>query len=76
MDDYAPQHCQRHFFLPNDWLSTNDQVLIRCTPAKEIVFMKEDEVAVIRRGLDCVEVVPFNTTGTGQPTDRPMIFRT
>jgi WD40 repeat protein len=59
MEDRLPEHYQRHFFLPNDWLSTNDQVLIRCTRSNEIVFVKEDEVAIIRRGLDCVELMPF-----------------
>ncbi|KAI9844670.1 MAG: hypothetical protein M1837_005412 [Sclerophora amabilis] len=62
MEDQLPQYYQRHFYLPNDWLSTNDQVLIRCTPSKEIIFVKEDEVAIIRRGLDCVESKPFDVT--------------
>ena len=61
MEDSLPQYYTRHFFLPNDWLSTNDQVLIRCTPSREIVFVKEHEIAIIRRGLDCIDSVPFHS---------------
>ena len=50
---------KRHFFLPYDWLSTNDGLLCECTERGDIIFAKEDELAVIRKGLECVEVVEF-----------------
>ena len=48
-------HYDRHFFLPADWLSTNIKLMIRVTHSGDIVFVKRDEVAVIKRGLDNIE---------------------
>ncbi|KAL9136204.1 MAG: hypothetical protein Q9175_002593 [Cornicularia normoerica] len=45
----------RHFFLPADWLSTNIKLIIKVTHDGDILFVKRDEVAVIKRGLDNVE---------------------
>ena len=45
----------RHFFLPADWLSTNMKLMIQVTHGGDIIFVKRDEVAVIKRGLDNVE---------------------
>ena len=41
----------RHFFLPADWLTSNLDLMIEMTPAENILFVKGDEVAVIKRGL-------------------------
>jgi hypothetical protein len=41
----------RHFFLPADWLTSNVDLMIEMTPAENILFVKGDEVAVIKRGL-------------------------
>ncbi|MCJ1401865.1 hypothetical protein MMC11_005082 [Xylographa trunciseda] len=45
----------RHFFLPADWLSTNDDLMFGLTRNGDITFVKRDQVAVIKRGLDTVE---------------------
>ena len=45
----------RHFFLPADWLSTNIKLMIRVTQRGDILFVKRDEVAVIKHGLDNIE---------------------
>ena len=45
----------RHFFLPADWLSTDAGLLVDLTHNGDIIFVKRDEVAVIKRGLDNVE---------------------
>lgn len=50
---------KRHFFLPTDWLSTNDGLNIAYSKLGNVIFAKEDEVAVIRKGLECVEEVEF-----------------
>ena len=48
-------HYDRHFFLPADWLSTNAKLMIDVTRNGEIIFVKRDEVAVIKRGLENIE---------------------
>lgn len=41
----------RHFFFPADWLSANAESIIKVTAQGDIVLVKKDEVAVIKRGL-------------------------
>ncbi|KAL9070352.1 MAG: hypothetical protein Q9161_004910 [Pseudevernia consocians] len=48
-------HYDRHFFLPADWLSTNIKLMIQVNHDGDIIFVKRDEVAVIKRGLDNLE---------------------
>jgi WD40 repeat protein len=44
----------RHFFVPADWLSSNLELMIRVTKLGDILFVRGDEVAVIKRGLDTI----------------------
>lgn len=44
-------HYARHFFFPADWLSTNAELIIEVTKRGDIVLVKRDEVAVVKRGL-------------------------
>ncbi|KAK4444616.1 hypothetical protein QBC34DRAFT_182549 [Podospora aff. communis PSN243] len=55
----TPETYSRHFFLPFDWLSTDDTLLVAFTARNEILFTKEDELAVIKRGLDFSQPVPL-----------------
>ena len=48
-------HYDRHFFLPADWLSSNTKLMVEVTRNGDIIFVKRDEVAVIKRGLDNIE---------------------
>lgn len=41
----------RHFFLPADWLSTDDTLLVSLTPKGEMLFGKGHELAIIKRAL-------------------------
>lgn len=61
MEDSMPKHYKRHFFLPYDWLSTSARLLVSFTAKHEIIFGKQDELAIIKRGLECVEQMPFET---------------
>ncbi|OBT89163.1 hypothetical protein VE02_01632 [Pseudogymnoascus sp. 03VT05] len=45
----------RHFFVPADWLSSNLELMICVTKSGDILFVRGDEVAVIKRGLDTSE---------------------
>ncbi|KAL9603105.1 MAG: hypothetical protein Q9179_002320 [Wetmoreana sp. 5 TL-2023] len=47
----------RHFFIPTDWLTTNPRMLTDVTCRGDIIFVKRDEVAVIKRGLENIEAV-------------------
>lgn len=53
----------RHFFVPADWLSSNVNPIIEVTRNGDIIFIKRDEVAVIKRGLDTSEQGPYNAAG-------------
>jgi len=51
-DPEIPDETVRHFFLPADWLTVNNDLMIEIAqPNGEILFVKRDEVAVIKRGL-------------------------
>jgi WD40 repeat protein len=45
----------RHFFLPADWLSTTNELMIEVLQNGDIICVKRDEVAVIKRGLETSE---------------------
>lgn len=60
---------QHHFFLPADWLSTNNELLIEVTHKVDIIFVKRDEVAIIKRGLDNIDQLKNNIPGK-----RPSLF--
>jgi hypothetical protein len=49
----------RHFFLPSDWLSNNNELLIEVTKQGDIICVKRDEVAVVKRGLSNIEPGPW-----------------
>lgn len=59
MEDSMPKYYKRHFFLPYDWISTNDDLLFGFTVKHDIIFSKVDELAVIKRGMECIDMVPF-----------------
>lgn len=41
----------RHFFFPADWLSTNLDLILEVTKKGDVLLVKRDEVAVVRKGL-------------------------
>ncbi|KAB5528100.1 hypothetical protein GE09DRAFT_975274 [Coniochaeta sp. 2T2.1] len=49
----------RHFFIPNDWLTSSGGLVLDIAKNGEIVFVRQLELAVIKRGLDM--------TATGEP---------
>ena len=58
VDGYA-----RHFFVPADWLTTNVKLMTEVTRNGDIIFVKRDEVAVIKRGLENIEQEVSNAPG-------------
>lgn len=50
-DDSLEEVPVRHFFIPNDWLSVVSQLVMEIGRAGEIVFLKQSDLEVIRRGL-------------------------
>ena len=57
----------RHFFVPADWLSSNLELMIRVTKLGDILFVRGDEVAVIKRGLDTNETGVWPRVGRRPP---------
>ncbi|KAJ5199534.1 hypothetical protein N7472_004738 [Penicillium cf. griseofulvum] len=42
----------RHFFIPNNWLPSIGQLLLDLGRTGEIIFVKRNELVIIKRGLD------------------------
>jgi hypothetical protein len=61
----------RHFFIPADWLTTNVTMMTEVTPNGDIIFVKRDEVAVIKRGYENIERETSNAPQ--QPGKRPSL---
>jgi WD40 repeat protein len=55
MQSSVSSRISRHFFFPADWMNTNTDLLCAVTRNGDILFVKHDEVAVIKRGLQNVE---------------------
>ena len=53
----------RHFFLPIDWLTSNTNMITEVTYNGDIIFVKGEEVAVIKRGLENVEMEASEAPG-------------
>ncbi|RFU24994.1 hypothetical protein B7463_g11345, partial [Scytalidium lignicola] len=47
----------KHFFFPADWLSTNLDLIVEVTTKGDIILVKGDEAAVVRRGLLASDVM-------------------
>jgi WD40 repeat protein len=59
-DTPAPHESfQRHFFVPFAWLSTSANIISMVTERKDILFVRSHEVAIIKNGLEAVEVIPI-----------------
>ncbi|KAL8358944.1 hypothetical protein RB601_008177 [Gaeumannomyces tritici] len=43
-----------HFFIPNDWISTLNKAMLGIGYGGEVLFARQPELAVIRRGLEVV----------------------
>lgn len=61
----------RHFFIPNDWLSSTNQLILDIGQAGEILFVKRAELAVIKRGLEITEKGNFNGPRKRSVSPRP-----
>ncbi|KAI0466630.1 hypothetical protein F4859DRAFT_293820 [Xylaria cf. heliscus] len=51
----------RHFFIPNDWVSLVNKILVDVQQSGEIVFAKRAELAVARRGLEITDKGVFSS---------------
>jgi len=51
----------RHFFIPEDWLSVNRNLILKVTAKGDFVFAKKHEVAIIKNGLENKEIVSIGT---------------
>jgi WD40 repeat protein len=51
----ADATCSRHFFIPNDWVSLVQKLMLDVGLNGEILFVKRADIAVIRRGLEMTD---------------------
>lgn len=51
---------KRHFFIPADWLSMSGDIFFEFTLKNEFVFVKKNEVLIIRRGMDYSETISLS----------------
>ena len=61
--------CLRHFFLPADWLTIDGELMIALTRKGDMIFVKREETAVIRRGLNNTEL-----RSSDQSSKRPTLI--
>lgn len=47
----------RHFFLPNEWVTTSRHLLCQVTSQGSLAFVKHDSMVMVHRGLKFEEVV-------------------
>ena len=52
------QHC----FIPDEWVSTNSNLTLKVNRRGDLVFVKKNEIAVIKRALDYKEADIVDTT--------------
>lgn len=57
-------HYFRHFFIPSDWMTNNEEMTIHVSAQREIMFLKRDKLVIIKRGFQneekvMVDSVPF-----------------
>lgn len=62
-ETFTVEHYVRHFFIPADWLSTDRDLMIEVSRHGDITFVKGDEVAVIKRGLENTEHGSYTAPG-------------
>ena len=60
----------RHFFIPNDWMISTDQLLLDLGRTGEVIFVKLNEIVVIKRGLEFTPQGSFDGTRKGSLTLR------
>lgn len=41
----------RHMFIPDEWINTSSRLLLRLNTKEDLVMVRRDEIAVIKRGL-------------------------
>ncbi|KIM97612.1 hypothetical protein OIDMADRAFT_105167 [Oidiodendron maius Zn] len=61
----------RHFFIPNDWVSSVNQLILDIGQNGEIAFVKRAELAVIKRGLEITEKGTFKPPRKGSTIPKP-----
>jgi len=41
----------RHFFIPHEWITNNEEMIIQVTAEKDILLLKRDKLIIFKRGL-------------------------
>ncbi|MCJ1272854.1 hypothetical protein MMC21_000643 [Puttea exsequens] len=60
VDRFSKEPCYtRYFFIPHEWVTNNEDMMIRVTAQKDIVLAKRDKLIVFKWGLRNGEKVPL-----------------
>ncbi|KAI4212781.1 MAG: hypothetical protein LQ351_004483 [Letrouitia transgressa] len=54
----ATESYSRHFFFPADWLITDTNLIIKTTQRGDVIFVKRDEIAIVRHALESIDRGP------------------
>ena len=59
----APASYCRHFFVPSDWLSNARDLVLQLMAKGRFVFVKGNEIAIIKNRLDHAQVMQTSRVG-------------
>ena len=59
---------QRHFFVPEEWMSSNPRLLFKITSKGDFVFVKGSELAIIKKALDYRQAVSLSSVVAKSPS--------
>ena len=58
IDRFCTEPCYtRYFFIPHEWLTNNDDMIIRVTNQKDVLLVRRDKLILFKRGLRSGEKV-------------------
>ena len=65
LTDTASSFYSRHFFIPSDWLSSVGDLIFQLTPKNNCVFVKNNEIVIIKKRWDQAQMVPISRVESG-----------
>jgi hypothetical protein len=64
---------KRHFFIPSDWPPPTEEMQFQLSSNNDCVFVKKNELAVIKRGLDFSETITLSKGLTRHDTHKELL---
>ena len=64
LTDITASFYSRHFFIPSDWLSSAGELIFQLTPKNHCVFVKGNEIVIIKKRWDSAQITPISRVGS------------